>query len=470
MDDPEIQKIRARQEELLERRLRGEYESAVLHLSELVNNSLDTPSYVAAVHVEGSKNTRKSFLASLINPHLSSPSLAPDVSTFGSVLKATRDIGHILQETDIFSDVNAKIERSREPRAGPNDVDVIFQTREKGRYFLKTSTEVGNNEGNASATARIRNAFGGAETIEANASVGTKTRRSFNASLSAPLTSALDVYGDLSVFALDRDSSAFASCTEGLRGLKAALKTGSRTTGLHELGYEGVYRHIAGLLPSASISMRESAGCTFKSALFHSWLRDTRDSAITGSRGSYTKVSQEIAGLGGDVAFYKAEAEGRICRAVYPGIFVSLSARSGFLRSFSGPSSFSDRFQLGGPLSVRMFVANSLGPRDSTDSLGGDLYWALGLSVISDIPKRPHWPLKSHLFVNAGQLHPLQSGKSLRDNVTSCISQPTISAGVGLIYNFEPIRVELNFGVPLVAAKSDGCRKGLQVGMGIDFL
>lgn len=29
------------------------------------------------------------------------------------------------------------------------DVDVIFKTREKGRYFIKTSTEMGNGEGNA---------------------------------------------------------------------------------------------------------------------------------------------------------------------------------------------------------------------------------------------------------------------------------------------------------------------------------
>jgi outer membrane protein insertion porin family len=50
------------------------------------------------------------------------------------------------------------------------------------------------------------------------------------------------------------------------------------------------------------------------------------------------------------------------------------------------------------------------------------------------------------------------------------LSKPSISAGVGLIYRFDPIRVEMNFGVPLVASKSDGARKGLQVGMGVEFL
>ncbi len=51
--------------------------------------------------------------------------------------------------------------------------------------------------------------------------------------------------------------------------------------------------------------------------------------------------------------------------------------------------------------------------RDSAlvDSLGGNLYWSTGLSLISDIPRKPHWPVKAHLFVNAGRL----------DNVDKCM-------------------------------------------------
>lgn len=61
-------------------------------------------------------------------------------------------------------------------------------------------------------------------------------------------------------------------------------------------------------------------------------------------------------------------------------------------------------------------------------------------------------------------------GKPFVDNVRAAIQQPSVSAGVGLIYRFDPIRVEVNFGVPLLASKSDGVRKGVQVGMGIEFL
>ncbi|ETW75963.1 hypothetical protein HETIRDRAFT_461096 [Heterobasidion irregulare TC 32-1] len=437
-----------------------------LHLADLVNESLDFPARIASVRVDGALHTRKTFLASLIDTYL--PHDQP--SNLASVLRTTREISHILQRTDVFKSIDVKLERSRAALAGESDVDVIFTTQERGRFYVKTSTEVGNNEGSANATGRIRNAFGGAEVLEANVSVGTKTRRSFHATLSAPVTSTLKTFGDVSVFALDRDYTGHASCTEGLRGVKATLKSGSPSTGQHEVGYEAVLRHVGNLMPSASISMREATGQSIKSSVFHTWIRDTRDAKFPSSRGYFTKLFHELAGLGGDVSFYKTEAETRISRPLLPGLSLSLSGRAGLLYSLKGLSRFSDRFQLGGPLSVRMFRANAMGPRDGSDAVGGDVYWAAGLNLTSTIPRRTQWPLRAQLFVNAGQLQALQPSKTLSRNLSTCALQPSVSVGVGLVYLFDPLKVELNFGVPLVAARSDGCRKGFQIGMGLEFL
>ncbi|TFK47553.1 hypothetical protein OE88DRAFT_1685927 [Heliocybe sulcata] len=463
----DLEKLRRWQEERLARRLRGEYESAYLRLGELVNTNLETPLRVASVRVEGAPHTRSSFLGFLVNPLL--PPGTSD-STLESVLHTTRRISHRLQDSDIFSYIEAKLEASSNPLAADQDVDVVFKTREKGRFYVKTSTEFGNNEGGASATARIRNAFGGAESLEANVSFGTKTRRSYYANLSVPVSHNLWTWADLSVFGLDRDNSSYASSTEGLRGAKAAIRSGSLLSGRHELAYEAVLRHIGSLTPSASISIREAAGETFKSSVSHSWTLDTRNDKMMASRGFYLKFFHEFAGLGGDASFYKSEAEAQCSRSIFPGVALSGALKTGFLRGISHPILFPDRFQLGGPTSVRMFRTNSMGPRDGPDSLGGDLYWSAGLSVISDLPKKPHWPLKLHGFVNAGRLDALDKSKSIQENVVSCITKPSVSVGLGLIYRFDPVRVEVNFGLPLVASKSDGYRRGFQVGMGLDFL
>lgn len=100
---------------------------------------------------------------------------------------------------------------------------------------------------------------------------------------------------------------------------------GALAEGTHEFGYEAVLRHLGNLQPSASVSMREVAGQSVKSALFHTWTRDTRDDAIFGTRGAYLNLSQELAGFGGDASFYKAEGKAQLARPLLPGL-VSMPA------------------------------------------------------------------------------------------------------------------------------------------------
>jgi hypothetical protein len=46
------------------------------------------------------------------------------------------------------------------------------------------------------------------------------------------------------------------------------------------------------------------------------------------------------------------------------------------------------------------------------DSVGGELYYSAGASVISDIPFKAHWPVKTHLWVNAGRLDSIDQGRT----------------------------------------------------------
>lgn len=182
--------------------------------------------------------------------------------------------------------------------------------------------------------------------------------------------------------------------------------------------------------------MRESAGPSTKCSISHTWLYDTRDDRIAATKGVYLKLFQEIAGasidenagigLRGDSKFYKTEAEAQLSRGLSKGISLSFALRGGLLwglPSFKEESSpktlFSDRFQLGGPTSIRSFKANGMGPRDGEDSIGGQVYYSAGASIVSDVPTKPHWPLKLHAWANAGRL----------DGVDQCtsVSTPTVS-------------------------------------------
>lgn len=247
----------------MKRKLAGEYESAVVRIAELVNGNLDAPSRISAVRVLGATQTRSSFLRALISPHLG------DQNTFGHTLDAARGIVDSLSRTDAFTSVAPTLALASSPLAKPGDVDILLNVKERGRLYFRSATELGNGEGSVSATARIRNVFGGAETLEANVSFGSKTRHSFTATFAAPIPTGkiLNTWAELQAYGWHRDNESWASSSEELEGVRASLRVRPHSHhasnidmvqhesrwGTHQLAYELAQRHICGLLPSASL-------------------------------------------------------------------------------------------------------------------------------------------------------------------------------------------------------------------------
>lgn len=60
--------------------------------------------------------------------------------------------------------------------------------------------------------------------------------------------------------------------------------------------------------------------------------------------------------------------------------------------------------------------------------------------------------------------------KSLAYSFGNLLSQPSVTAGFGLMYRHSLVRIEANVGVPLAMGKQEGGVKGLQFGLGLSFL
>ncbi|GAA94490.1 uncharacterized protein L969DRAFT_68833 [Mixia osmundae IAM 14324] len=497
LDD--LERERVWNEARIQRRLQGDYERSSRRLASLVDESLDKPLRLHAIRVLGADTTRSGFLSTILTPFIERLSPSPllpaagqgktflqslglsaqkgkqpervaQQTTLEDLLKASKELSANLQRFGIFKDVALSLEDSPSVLAQPGDVDIVVRVKEAGRFFAQTATDIGDGEGNASVTGRIRNALGGAETLEANATLGTKTRSSFQVRFETPIAASPDTRLEAVIYGAERNLGYYASSQEHSRGAQLKLRTVSRL-GLHEFGYEAVARHLHSLDSNASISMRNAAGHSTKSALTHVLSRDTRDDPFVASRGYLLRLSQEYAGLGGDAAHFRAEGETQASRLVHPRLGMSAALRLGAMFPLQGrPSLFSDRFQMGGPTSVRMFKMNSMGPKDNGDYIGGDLHWSAGYSLMTPIPGKEHWPLKLHAFVNAGQLIAMDHNATLQQNVWRAVATPAVSTGLGLLYRHQIVRLELNLGVPLAASRSDGLRKGLQFGLGLSFL
>ena len=386
-----------------------------------------------------------------------------------------------------------------DPSTTPTDIDIYLSVVEKSRFKFKTGTDVGNAEGSAYVNGLARNIFGGAESLNVNASFGTRTRSAYQASFETPVLSNPDLRWEFGGLASSTQKP-WSSHEEVLKGGWTKLRWTTVSGGRHELGYNGVWRQITGLASNASPTIRGDAGDSVKSSLMHTWVNDRRDNPQLPTRGYLNKSTLELAGWGplqGDVAFGKAEveAQGAVPIPIFgiegeSGVSLTAGLRAGLLyplalgaESESKPSRINDRFQLGGPTDVRGFRLSGLGPREGSDALGGDVYAAGSANLLFPIPRvGKDKPFRFQLFANGGRLLALQKGKmegtngeTARQKLSSTVAElgnglPSMAAGFGLVYAHPVARFELNFSLPLTLRRGEDGRKGLQFGIGINML
>ncbi|KAL9931616.1 hypothetical protein V8E36_009613 [Tilletia maclaganii] len=358
------------------------------------------------------------------------------------------------------------------------EAELPFPPKLKTKYFLKSSTDVGNGEASASLQGHLVHFLGGLESLQGSASVGSRTRRAIDLNFTTPIRWNPNRIFTAGLFSFERDYASVSSVREAVWGGRASFLLVDAMGDQHDIVYEAACRNIGRLAPRASIAMRQQARTTSKSSLAYTYTRDSRDSQLEPefcTKGSLLRTMVELAGPGGDAKFVKVGVDSIWMRGlprIGQGWSTTLTARAGLLRTLNGQAShYSDRSQLGGPTSVRMFAHHGLGPKDARDSLGGDAHWSAGLEVGFPIWGMPDWPVKWHVFANAGQLALLDQ-RTTSSAVASlrALTLPSISAGAGLVFRQGPLRLEVNAGVPLVTHRTDLTRRGFQVGIGIDFL
>lgn len=449
------------------------HDIAAIRLNQLLGENAASPCKIAEISVLGTKNTRAGFLK-----HILSSTIEQEKKCSGSLAEALARLartGNQLSKLGIYESVSIEISRSKYSQKTDNDIAACIHVKERPRIWARTGTDFGNQEGSAYASANLRNALGGAESLEGNMSFGTRTRTSYELRMTSPIRADPDTVLEILGFR-SSTSNTYASHVLNVQGLSAKLKHLSHF-GVHEVGISFSRRQITDIAKTASLAVRSCAGCSNKLSLLHTIARDTRDDPLLPTRGYKLRSSQEIAGgetLGGEAKFVKLELDGSCHNSLYTGsaYTLNLGAKSGLLWSTdrTRPTYMPDRFQLGGPQSVRGFTYNGLGPRSGRDSLGGDIYLATAASVMGPIPGAPdHWPLRGQIFLNSGSLLSL-SQTTMPQTLRTLCSQPSISAGFGLIFRHPVARVEMSFTLPVVARSSDSSKKGLQFGLGADFL
>uniref|UniRef100_A0A7S3PJC9 Bacterial surface antigen (D15) domain-containing protein n=1 Tax=Aplanochytrium stocchinoi TaxID=215587 RepID=A0A7S3PJC9_9STRA len=382
--------------------------------------------------------------------------------------------------------------------------DVVVNVREKGILNMKAETfiEGGGSEGGVESTLGLRNPLGSGEQIRAGISYGSKSSNSYTLSLSKPYvyTPIMPLNLNICVDEQTHNRVAFSSYDELL---KNALISFSDESGRHSFGYISSWRDIIPVknkgnpyLYDCSSAIMQQASPSFKSSINYSYTSDSRDDMMGPRSGRLFKFRTELAGLalGGDVSFSKTEFTYQAVNPLFPNwpIILGLTFKGGLLCPLNiglfnsdskanhstitdCSSHISDRFFLGGALTMRGFEYKGVGPRSHEsdvgasssggDSLGGDMTWQFGANLAFPLPSGllNAAGIKGQLFLNAGNL--TEWGASMR---TVCRGA-RVSVGTGLILPTPIGRLEATWSWILRANNSDQ-KKRFQLGVGMDFI
>ncbi|MDE2789440.1 MAG: outer membrane protein assembly factor BamA [Paracoccaceae bacterium] len=150
---------------------------------------------------------------------------------------------------------------------------------------------------------------------------------------------------------------------------------------------------------------------TLKSAVGGRYTLNRTDSLVEPTRGYVLRVSQNFAGLGGDVKYSKTAASGRVYRGLLrDDVVLSAEFEGGVLVPLGGQDSrVRDRFFLGGD-SFRGFRTFGIGPRDEDGGpLGGKYFVMSRLEVSFPLGLPEELGLLGAVFLDAGSLWGLDS-------------------------------------------------------------
>jgi len=102
------------------------------------------------------------------------------------------------------------------------------------------------------------------------------------------------------------------------------------------------------------------------------WQRDSRDSALVPTKGTYQRANFEISALG-DLKYYRAVYQHQYFKPLFGVTTLALNGEIGYGKAFgSNPYPIFKNFYAGGIGSVRGYDGSSLGPKDTNgDALGG---------------------------------------------------------------------------------------------------
>src|SRR6267154_2536012 len=260
-----------------------------------------------------------------------------------------------------------------------------------------------------------RNFLGTGKAVSASASYG-QYARGIDLSASEPYFLGTRVSAGIELYGRQNDASPYQSYGSDIYG--ATMQFGAPLTEQIGVQYryslynQNVTLNPASLTAAPSLPIQQAAlaGPQWLSSVGDTITYNTLDNNKSPTDGIKSQLTQDLAGLGGDVKFLRTTEDLRYYHAINDDVVSLVRAQGGYISGWGGQQVPLINSFFGGPTMVRGFAPTGFGPRDLTpgttmDNVGGSMFWATTAELQSAIPGVPQeYGLKATAFVDAGSV------------------------------------------------------------------
>ncbi len=257
----------------------------------------------------------------------------------------------------------------------------------------KASISLGINERNFLGTGRgIKFAFTGSDT-STNYRIGITEPYLFGRNL----RSSAEVFNDK----VTTDTVEVTST-----GLSTSFAFNAARDYYHRIGYSYASKETIQKSTNATSVTGEEGKTLVDSAVSYTLGRSTLNNRLDPSEGMVMELTEEYAGLGGDVNYIKSRARfGYYHPFLYNKLIFGLRASGGYVEGLDEKVSQSGRFFVGGR-QLRGFDSNGIGPRDlgTNSAVGGNSMYSGTLEFISSIGFSDDLGMRWTVFSDVGSV------------------------------------------------------------------
>lgn len=366
-----------------------------------------------------------------------------------------------LVEGDAFS--SSKMQRSRQrienlnffksvdvktlPGSSPDQTVIEVDVEEKSTGEFSIGAGYGTDNGAFGQLGiRERNLLGKGQDLRLNFTLGS-TDQQVDLSFTEPYFLDREIAAGFDLYRREEDNQDESSYDEEQTGgrLRAGFRYNEELS--HSFRYtleSNSYSNIDATDASRLLLAEETD--FVESVIGHTLTYDERDSTIAPTEGYFARLSNDVAGLGGDESYLRTRVEGGY---YYPldrqhEWVLSTRGATGYIFGFDDDTRISQRFMVGGA-NLRGFEAAGVGPRDiaTGDALGAKMYYTGSVQMDFPLGTPDEFALTGRIFSDFGSSQDVDGARPGEIYDTGTL-RSSVGVGVGWESPFGPIGVDIS--------------------------